>query len=78
MSQFGRAALLKLSDAYAADVTRRLAEMDAESCDAWQARETEFLLRWADDIEARGERGLEYEMMLDMQLITRRAGYRRK
>lgn len=78
MSQFARAALLKLADAYAAETARKLEGIDDEARDAWQARETEFLLRWADDIEERGERGLEYEMMLDMQLITRRAGQKKK
>lgn len=78
MSQFARAALLKLADAYAADIARKLEGMSDDARDAWQARETEFMLRWAEDIEERGERGIEYEMMLDMQLITRRAGYKRK
>ena len=78
ITQGGRAALQRLADAYKATLAVRLATMSPDAVAAWREQEEVFISRWAGELDKIGDRGVEYEMMLDIQLINRSAAKARR
>lgn len=74
----GRKALEYLAEAYRADVAQKLAALDLEQLQAWEDRQAQFLKSWSDELDKIGDRGVEYELMLDMQLIARSVAAQRR
>ena len=71
VTQPGRVALQRLSEAYRAQLARHIENMTDEALDAWERQEEKFLRQWSDELDGLRDRGVEYEMMLDIQLVTR-------
>lgn len=78
VTQGGRAALQRLAKAYEATLAAKLATMSPDAVAAWREQEEVFISRWAEELDKIGDRGVEYEMMLDIQLINRSAAKARR
>lgn len=74
----GRKALEYLAEAYRADVAQKLVGLDMQELAAWENAQNDFLKKWSDELDKVGDRGVEYELMLDMQLIIRSEAQQRR
>lgn len=78
VTQAGRVALQRLSEAYRAQLARYVENMTDEALDAWERQEEKFIRRWADELDRLNDRGVEYEMMLDIELVGRQTARKRR